>query len=57
MIRLDVEPRFLTFRSFNAVGWRSTKIFTDQNFSPFTWESKITDDKEFDLKSSAKLEK
>ena len=36
IVRQDVEPRFLTFKSFSNFGEVAENMFTDQNYCPLT---------------------
>jgi hypothetical protein len=45
LVRQDVEPRFLTFRSFSDFGTVSEKKFTDMDYNP--WE--MNSDEDFNL--------
>jgi hypothetical protein len=53
LVRQDVEPRFLNFRSFSDFGTVSEKKFTDMNYNP--WD--IISDKDFNLPKIIKSEK
>jgi hypothetical protein len=45
---MDIEPRFLTFKSFSNFGEIAEKMFTDQNYDPQTDTSKHPQDHNYD---------